>query len=45
MKCDRCDQDKDDVVETKCPFYSDVYDEVVECCLCDDCYEERRMEI
>jgi hypothetical protein len=45
MICDRCDEDKDDVVETKDPFCSDVYDEVVECSLCDDCYEERCMEI
>jgi hypothetical protein len=45
MTCDMCDQDKDDVLEINDPFYSDVYDEVVVRCLCDDCYEERRMEI
>jgi hypothetical protein len=45
MICDMCDEDKDDVVETTDPFYSDVYDETVERSLCDDCYEDRRMEI
>jgi hypothetical protein len=45
MICDRCNQDKEDVVETADPFIRDVYNEIVNRNLCDDCYEERRDEI
>jgi hypothetical protein len=45
MKCEDCGHEKPDVHKTTCPFADDVYGEVVEVCLCDDCYQERVNDI
>lgn len=45
MICDDCDKDKDDVVNTTCPYSEEINDEIIECTLCDDCYHERCMDI
>lgn len=45
LQCDDCEQFKEDVRETTCPFAEEINGEIVHCQLCDDCYSERCMEI
>ena len=45
LKCDDCGEKKEDVVKTICPYEEEIYDEKVECQLCDNCYHERCMDI
>lgn len=45
MKCDDCGLDKPDVEECECPYASEIYEEVVIASLCDDCYDDRRMDV
>ena len=45
MICDDCGKEKEDVVQTTCPYAEDIHEETVDCTLCSDCYHERCMEI
>ena len=45
MECDDCGKDKDDTVDTICPYDEEMNESVIECKLCDDCYHERCMDI
>jgi hypothetical protein len=45
FKCDDCGKENPDVKKTFCPYEDDVNDEQIEVYLCDDCYDERCMEI
>ena len=45
MQCDDCGKYKESVHETTCPFAYEIDDEMVECTLCNECYEERAMNI
>ena len=37
LKCEDCGIEAEDVHETTCPFAEEIYGEVVEVTLCDDC--------
>lgn len=45
MECDDCAKCKEDAVETNCPFAEDIHGEQVSCVLCQECYNERAMNI
>ena len=45
MICEDCEKDKPDVKVVDCPFAQEVFNEVVECQVCDDCYYKRLMDI
>lgn len=43
--CDDCGKQKEDVKLTTCPYAEEINDEIQECYLCDDCYQERANDI
>lgn len=43
--CDDCGKSGPDVHETICPFSKEIYDEIVDCALCDDCETQRALDI
>lgn len=44
-QCDDCHEFKPDARYTTCPYMQDIYGEIEECILCDDCEYARCMEI
>jgi len=45
LTCDDCGEEGADVEATNCPFAKEVYDDFIEMNLCDECYQERMMDI
>ena len=45
MICDGCGEDKDDVRTVEDPYAKEIYDEIIERNLCDECYQDRLEEI
>jgi hypothetical protein len=45
MVCDDCGEDKEDVMDTFCPYAWEILEEDVPVSLCESCYHERCMEI
>jgi hypothetical protein len=43
--CDDCGKSGPDVHETICPYSKEIYDEIVDCALCDDCETQRALDI
>ena len=43
--CDDCGKANEDVRSTNCPYAEEIYDSIVPCNLCSDCYHERCMDI
>jgi hypothetical protein len=44
LKCEDCEEVREDVKETLCPFVQEIHDEDVPATLCEDCYHERCMD-
>lgn len=45
LTCDDCGKQDDSVIETSCPYASEIHDDYQECTLCSNCYHERCMDI
>ena len=45
MICDDCGKDKEDVVNTICPYAEELYGEIHNITVCEDCLGERVMDI
>jgi hypothetical protein len=45
LVCDDCGKSTPDVQKTTCPYAEEINDEVVNICVCDDCYQERAWDI
>lgn len=45
MECDDCRESENQVSEVVCPYEEEINGKIVECNLCNNCYEERCMEI
>ena len=45
LECQDCGKSDETVHETTCPYAEEINDDYVEVTLCDDCYNERCMEI
>ena len=45
MVCEDCEEDKEDAVDTICPYNEDVHGQSIEVKLCTDCYNNRCWDI
>ena len=45
LRCQDCEQIKDDVKNTTCPFASEIHNETLHITVCEDCEYERAMNI
>ena len=45
LVCDDCKKASADVHKVYCPYQEEIYDELVEVQLCDDCYYDRCFDI
>jgi len=45
MICDDCKKERDDVRDTFCPYADEIAGEKIAMKLCNDCYQERSMDI
>jgi hypothetical protein len=44
-KCDDCQERKEDVHETFCPYALEIENEEIDMLLCDDCVDNRYQEV
>lgn len=45
LRCDDCEECKEDVEDTFCPYTAEIYDKEVPITVCGDCYKERAWDI
>lgn len=45
LTCEDCNITNENVKETNCPYFEDVYNEKVKAVVCDECYYEREPHV
>jgi hypothetical protein len=45
LRCQDCEQIREDVTETICPYNADVNNTVIKILVCDNCYQQRADDI
>lgn len=45
LSCDDCGKEDEDVYETTCPYAEEINGQMLEICVCPECYAERCYDV